>query len=258
MPINFHDNNNQKTYTTRTADAGWINAVTKLIDIEKIDHAADIGCGGGIYSKALAGMGIPNITGLDFSQAMIDGAESNCRYYTQINFRIGNAIQTGLPDHTFDFILERALIHHLTDLQSCFAEANRIMKEEGTIIIQDRTPADCLLKGTNHHIRGYIFSLFPRLAELEMARRHNSNQVFNALKVSGFKDIQSFKIWETRKKYASKEKLFTDIHSRSGRSILHELNDNELEQLIRHIDKQLGTDNIIEQDRWTIWKATKK
>ncbi|TFJ91380.1 class I SAM-dependent methyltransferase [Lentibacillus salicampi] len=258
MPINFHDDNNQNAYTTRTADPDWTRAVTQLIDIEKIHHAADIGCGGGIYSQALAEMGMPNVTGLDFSQAMINGAEANCQNNAQISFQTGNAYQTGIPDKTFDFILERALIHHLADLQSSCLEAHRVLNQEGTILIQDRTPADCLLKGTSHHIRGYIFSLFPRLAKTEIDRRYTSQQVVRALTLSGFADIETFTLWETRNKYASKEELFKDIRTRNGRSILHELTDHEVEHLVEHIDKQLNTDTIIEQDRWTIWKATKQ
>lgn len=43
-----------------------------------------------------------------------------------------------------------------------------------------------------------------------------------------------------------------------GRSILHELDDDELSALISYIDKAItNEENIVEKDRWTIWKAVK-
>lgn len=77
VPINFHDQTNKQSYTTRDADAGWLALMKKIIDTDNVKHAVDIGCGGGIYSKALADLRIPTVTGIDFSEAMIDGAKAN-------------------------------------------------------------------------------------------------------------------------------------------------------------------------------------
>ncbi|MCM3668524.1 hypothetical protein M3181_05850 [Mesobacillus maritimus] len=52
MGINFHDGKNRHTYTTRIANDSWMEAVKKIVSIEKVTNAADIGCGGGIYVKA--------------------------------------------------------------------------------------------------------------------------------------------------------------------------------------------------------------
>ncbi len=49
-------------------------------------------------------------------------------------------------------------------------------------------------------------------------------------------------LWETRQVYASREAFFNDIRSRKGRSILHELSDVELEDLISYMDERLNGD----------------
>ncbi|APC47670.1 SAM-dependent methyltransferase [Virgibacillus halodenitrificans] len=258
MGMDFHNQQNRLTYTTREANKSWIETISKLISINDISKAADIGCGGGIYSKAMAEVGVTSVTGVDFSEAMLEGAKEHCEGYENISLRYGNALETGLDDNSYDLVLERALIHHIKDLQPCFEEAYRILQNDGIYIIQDRTPEDCLLEGDEKHIRGYFFELFPQLIEKETKRRFHSQFVINTLKAAGFKHIKEEKFWEVRKVYENKEQLFKDLSERTGRSILHELDDEELKSLIAHIDKSITTNqDLIEKDRWTIWKAVK-
>lgn len=258
MSIDFHNKKNQVTYTTRTADKSWIEKIKKLVPIENISNALDVGCGGGIYSKALSEIGVDFVTGIDFSEAILEGARDNCKKHENIIFKHGNALETGLDSNSYNLLLERALIHHIVDLEACFKEGYRVLKNEGFYIIQDRTPEDCLLEGNDSHIRGYFSELFPRLSEMETKRRYDSKYVIDSLQEVGFKSIEEVKLWETRKVYSDKDELLKDLSERTGRSILHELNDEELKLLISHIDKLLSTNtNIIEKDRWTIWKAVK-
>jgi ubiquinone/menaquinone biosynthesis C-methylase UbiE len=260
VPIKFHSPHNRNSYTTREADVSWSTAIRELIDVRG-KNVLDIGCGGGIYSRALAEMGAAQVTGVDFSEEMLLGATAYCEDYDQINFVIGNALQTNLENNTYDVILKRALIHHIdnrNDLEKSFAEAFRLLKVGGTLVVQDRTPEDCLLPGSKKHIRGYFLSYFPLLAEKEVARRHSSEVVQNALLHAGFQQIDERKLWETRRTYKNANDLQEDLLARKGRSILHELVDGEVKELANHIQKHLegSTEKeIIEQDRWTIWCA---
>jgi hypothetical protein len=127
------------------------------------------------------------------------------------------------------------------------------------LIVQDRTPEDCLLPGSREHLRGYFFEKFPRLAEVETKRRHESAEVQEALAGAGFVDVEEFTIWETRRVYGSPEELREDLLARTGRSLLHDLTDEELLELVRYVEEQVGRDQgeIVEKDRWTIWVARK-
>ncbi|MFC7686543.1 class I SAM-dependent methyltransferase [Ureibacillus sp. GCM10028918] len=258
MGINFHSEENKKSYTTRIADSSWREAIKDHVPLETIFNALDIGCGGGIYSKALSDLGVTHVVGVDFSEAILEGARKNCTDYPNISFQQGNAVSTGLESNGFNLVLERALIHHLKDVTPCFKEAYRLLKPDGYFIVQDRTPADCLVAGDNSHIRGYFFELFPKLIEKETNRRHSSQTVIDGLAEVGFKDIKEVKLWEIRNVYCNKEQILEDLRERTGRSILHELDNQELEQLISHVDQAISIENnLVEMDRWTIWVATK-
>lgn len=70
--------------------------------------------------------------------------------------------------------------------------------------------------------------------------------------------MQEVQLWETRNVYEQKEQLLKDLRERTGRSILHELDDEELNELVNYLDKSISTESsIVEKDRWTIWKAVK-
>lgn len=159
-----------------------------------------------------------------------------------------------------DIVLERALIHHLNNLDACFREAWRILKNGGTFIIQDRTPQDCMLPGDEQHIRGYFFEKFPALLEKEIARRHESHQIQQALMATGFRLMKTTSLWETRRVYQNRDALVHDLSLRTGRSILHALTDTELQELISFIHEKIDDEQfpITEKDAWTIWIALKE
>lgn len=256
--MNFHDEQNRQSYATRNSDQSWISLIRDTVDISN-KVIADIGCGGGIYTKSLINMGASQITGVDFSEEMLIAARSNCNDIQNVTFIKGNAYETNLPVKTFDIVLERALIHHLNDLDACFKEAHRIIKDDGIFIVQDRTPNDCLLAGDEHHIRGYFFERFPQLIDTEISRRYDEEQVQQALERNGFRLTKIVSLWETRRMYNHYDQLEMDLLRRTGRSILHELTDDELQQLVSFIREKLEINQppIIEKDCWTVWFASK-
>jgi ubiquinone/menaquinone biosynthesis C-methylase UbiE len=258
MPIDFQDEKNRSTYAKRKADATWVTQIEKLVNVRN-KQVVDIGCGGGIYSKVFEDLGASHVIGVDFSEQILNSAKENCHDYQNISFIVGNAFETTLASGQYDIILEKALIHHVDDLHSCFKEAYRLLKNGGSLIVQDRTPEDCLLQGSLSHIRGFFFSKFPELAQTEISRRHSSPKVKISLEEVGFRNIEEHQFLETRKVYPNVDILATDLLNRTGRSILHELSDFQLDELVKYIKEQVGNDHrpIVEQDRWTIWKAMK-
>ncbi|GCE04902.1 class I SAM-dependent methyltransferase [Dictyobacter aurantiacus] len=257
-PINFHAEEIRNTYATRQATGTWKTLINHIVEVQG-RTVADIGCGGGIYAKALADMGAAHITCIDSSDVMISDAQSALKAHNNISYVKSDAGQIPVEAQQFDIVLERALIHHLKreELNVNFAEALRILRPGGILIVQDRTPEDCLLAGSQTNIRGYFFTRYPKLAQQEVARRHDNATVMSLLHQTGFRVVEKRQLWETRQVHNNFASLEHDLKTRTGRSILHELNDAELDDLCQYIRRQIDGDSqaIVEQDRWTIWSA---
>ena len=264
MPIDFHTQENRYTYATRQVDSSWMTMVNAIVAVGG-KRVLDIGSGEGIYTKALADMGAASVTGLDSSRELLQHARENCRGYANIDFVLGSALGTGLLAERYDLILQRGLIHHLpqNEIRTSFVEAFRLLGTGGVLIVQDQTPEDCLLPGSKTHIRGYFFSRYPRLASLEVTSRARSELVLQTLWQVGFRSVEERKFWETCAVYPNLEALTGDLLARTSNSILHELTDAELQDLVTYItyvqeQLQHASDaEIVEQDCWTVWSAVK-
>ena len=257
VPINFDDPKNRFSYAGREADVSWMNEMSRILLPDGI-RVVDVGCGGGIYSRAWLRLGASHVIGVDSSPVTVDAAKQQCSSFANLDFRVGDASSTGLADESIDVVFERALIHHIPDIASNLREAMRILVPGGKLIIQDRTPEDVRLAGSQEHIRGYIFECYPRLLQIEDSRRRTRDTVLHEMEDGGFRDVSSCSLWETRTTYPSVGELIAELRQRRGRSILHELADHEIEQLISFLVERIKQEGpIVEKDRWTIWYGTK-
>jgi len=255
MTIDFHAEANRTAYAGRHASPGWSDVVRGIVDpVGK--RVVDVGCGGGIYSLGWHELGAVSVVGVDFSEQMVAAAREQAIGLSDLSFHLGEATATGLPSHSADIVFARALIHHLPGYDACFAEARRVLAPGGVLIVQDRTPEDVALPGAADHLRGYFFECFPRLLDVENARRPSDAAVRGALSATGFRVIEGRPLWEVRKTHDTAEHLRRDLAARTGRSILHELDDRQLETLIGFIEARLPAKSpIVERDRWTLWSA---
>jgi SAM-dependent methyltransferase len=256
VAIDFHDRANRATYSGRDADESWRKAVLGLVDPASAD-VVDIGCGGGTYSRAWHDLGAATVTGVDFSGPILEAAREAHGELPGVGFRSGEATASGLPDASADIVFERALIHHVPDLVAVASEAARLLRPDGVLLIQDRTPEDVAQPGSPTHPRGWLFDVFPRLLEVENGRRRTVPAVSDALTSAGFGEVTATSLWETRRRYADREEYLAEIAARTGRSILHELDDVELGRLVDELRGRIPAGTLVEQDRWTLWRAVR-
>ena len=254
MGIDFQDAANSRTYSGRTADGSWRSAALALTDPVGAD-VADVGAGGGTYTRAWHELGAATVAAVDSSAPILSAARDSHGDLPGVRFVLGDAAATGLPDGSVDIVFERALVHHVPDLLAVVAEARRVLRPGGVYLVQDRTADDAFEPGSPSHPRGWFFDVFPRLRAVESARRPDTEKVFGAMGEAGFRHLSARSLWETRRAYADREDYVSEIRQRTGRSILHELTDDELEHLVERLRFLLPEGPVIERDRWTLWRA---
>jgi hypothetical protein len=111
---------------------------------------------------------------------------------------------------------------------------------------------------TPEHLRAYFHERYPRLLEVELRRRPRSEVVLAALAAAGFTHVETRNFWETRRVYATFDELADDLRQRVDRSILHELSDTELADLIVYVRERLPEYGPYpDASRWTLWWGVK-
>lgn len=255
--IDFHDSANANTYASRKAHPDWFTHVQSVLDGRQPGTVADVGCGGGIYSRAWSELGAESVIGLDSSAQMIADARAATNDES-VRFSVSDASKTALEASSCDIVFSRAVVHHLDDHQAAMNEAIRILKPGGRIIVQDRTIEDVMQPSSPRHFRAHFFEAYPRLLDDERRRRPGTEEFQSVLAAAGFGETDVRTLWETRQVYQDAENLRADLLSRTGRSILHNLNDAELASLAETIlEASAGHFPLEEQDRWTMWTAVK-
>lgn len=107
----------------------------------------DLGCGGGHVAFAAAAAGAA-VTAYDLSAEMLAAvaAEASRRGLDRIETRQGGAEALPFPDARFDAVLTRYSAHHWRDVPAALAEARRVLKPDGFLVVSDIVaPEDPLL-----------------------------------------------------------------------------------------------------------------
>lgn len=253
MPIDFHSAANRATYTQRMAGGELRRLITDVVDPVGA-RVVDLGCGGGVYTRLWRELGAGHVAAVDFPAEILDGARMHLGGNDPaVSFHVGDASDTGLAAEEFDVVFARALVHHLNDYTGFAREAARLLRPGGALIVQDRTIADVESPASPEHLRGYFVTAFPRLLDIERCRRPRSEDITAGLRAAGFDAVTTTRLWETRRTYTGHDELAADLRARTGRSLLHELNDHELEQLVAHVVIHVPDRGCTERDPWTVW-----
>jgi SAM-dependent methyltransferase len=98
----------------------------------------DLGCGGGHVAFAAAAAGAA-VTAYDLSAEMLAAvsAEAGRRGLDRIETRQGAAEAMPFPDAAFDAVLTRYSAHHWRDVPAALAEARRVLKPAGLLVVCD-------------------------------------------------------------------------------------------------------------------------
>jgi ubiquinone/menaquinone biosynthesis C-methylase UbiE len=109
------------------------DVLTPMLDRLTPGRALDAACGTGAVSQQLVSRG-HDVVGVDISQAMLSLAREAV---PEARFIAGDLTQLPLPDRDVDHLVCSLALTHLNDLQPFFAEAARVMRPGGHLLLVD-------------------------------------------------------------------------------------------------------------------------
>ena len=110
---------------------------TKLLELCQVSYGAvvlDVGCGNGSLINGISEKANLQAYGVDISPNMIDECRKN---YPNIKFEVSNGEGLEFEDSTFDLLTICCVLHHLNNPQNFFAEAHRVLKPGGILIVAE-------------------------------------------------------------------------------------------------------------------------
>ena len=113
----------------------WKRRLVQLADPQPGKRALDLCCGTGDIALALAAAGA-EVTALDFSPEMLARARK-CRGDAKVDFREGDALNTGQPAGHFDIVTIAYGLRNLADFDAGLREMHRVTKPGGRLLVLD-------------------------------------------------------------------------------------------------------------------------
>ncbi|NMC39596.1 MAG: arsenite methyltransferase [Bacteroidales bacterium] len=138
----FSENYSDRSGYHPEADLGLGCGIpTDFAGIKQGDHVLDLGSGAGndcFVARSLVGE-TGRVTGIDFTEQMIDKARENCRKlgYDNVEFVSGDIEQMPLPDNSFDVVISNCVLNLVPGKSKAFNEIFRVLRPGGHLCVSD-------------------------------------------------------------------------------------------------------------------------
>jgi ubiquinone/menaquinone biosynthesis C-methylase UbiE len=101
----------------------------------------DLGCGTGQVSAALAPF-VARVVGVDGSAAMLQAAKKRLQSFDNVELRRGELEALPVDDGRLDAAMLMLVLHHVPEPDQALAEAARVVKPGGRVVVVDMLPHD--------------------------------------------------------------------------------------------------------------------
>jgi len=181
----FSDNYSHLKGYNKDADLGLgCGLPTEFAGIKAGNSVLDLGSGAGndcFVARAIVGE-TGKVTGIDFTDAMIEKAKANNQKlgFTNIDFIKGDIENIPLPDNTYDVVISNCVLNLVTDKQKAFKEIYRLLKPGGHFCVSDVVISGELPEKIKQDAEMYAGCVSGAI---------NKNEYLDIIKENGFKGI---------------------------------------------------------------------
>ena len=127
----------------------WLPSLDGAVEkLERGARVADIGCGHGISTRLMA-KAFPKsqFVGIDYHEASIAAARKDAKDYANIRFEVGRA--QDFAGDGFDLVTMFDALHDMGDPVGAAAQARRVLKDDGTLMLVEPAAGDSLADNLN-------------------------------------------------------------------------------------------------------------
>jgi ubiquinone/menaquinone biosynthesis C-methylase UbiE len=134
------------------ADRASHEAMLRLSRVQPSDRVLDIGCGPGFVTLLFAERA-QEVIGLDLTPALLERARQRQekRGLKNVHFIEGDAERLPFPDDSFTLVVSHKALHHFANPQRILAEAYRVLKPHGRLLLGDTISSDDSVKSNVHN-----------------------------------------------------------------------------------------------------------
>lgn len=114
-----------------------IEEIVKLLNLQRGESLADIGCGSGLVALSLAPW-LKEINGIDISPALILRAKRNLFGISNVNFNVGDFSDLPLESASTDKLLAYSVLQYLSGRESvlaAFKQIKRVLRDGGKALL---------------------------------------------------------------------------------------------------------------------------
>jgi SAM-dependent methyltransferase len=139
-----------RTYEDTVLDLMDLRLLARLrsVDWRCANHAADLACGTGRIGVWLRKSGVARLHGVDFTEAMIEGARRK-GVYDQLT--LADVAASGLDTGAHDLVTMVLADEHLADLRPVYREATRLLAPDGRFVLVGYHPFFLMMVGVPTH-----------------------------------------------------------------------------------------------------------
>lgn len=144
----------------------WRADTMKAMQVKAGSKALDVCCGTADWTIALAEATGPTgaVTGLDFSQNMLNVGKEKVKNIPQIDLVQGNAMELPFEDNTFDYVTIGFGLRNVPDYEQVLKEMTRVAKPGGMVVCLETSQPDSKL--FNAGFRFYFRFIMPIFGKL--------------------------------------------------------------------------------------------